>query len=284
MSKQFKLAVAFCAVIAAPALAQDTTATDVTADTVVATVNGVEITLGHLIAARKTLPAQYLQLPDDVLFNGILDQMIQQQALAEIGEGEIDKRDELVIANERRAYLASSVLDDAATAAVTDETLQKAYDARYALAEPTTEYNAAHILVTTEEDAMAIKEELDNGADFTAIAKEKSTGPSGPNGGELGWFGPGMMVKPFEDAVIALEPGQISGPVQTEFGWHVIKLNETRIAEAPSLDDVRAELENEIAEAAVQARIREVTDAATVERATDGIDPSVLKNEALIEE
>lgn len=284
MSKQFKLAMAFCAVIAAPALAQDTTATDVTADTVVATVNGVEITLGHLIAARKTLPAQYLQLPDDVLFNGILDQMIQQQALAEIGEGEIDKRDELVIANERRAYLASSVLDDAATAAVTDETLQKAYDARYALAEPTTEYNAAHILVTTEEDAMAIKEELDNGADFTAIAKEKSTGPSGPNGGELGWFGPGMMVKPFEDAVIALEPGQISGPVQTEFGWHVIKLNETRIAEAPSLDDVRAELENEIAEAAVQARIREVTDAATVERATDGIDPSVLKNEALIEE
>ncbi|WP_343080360.1 peptidylprolyl isomerase [Ostreiculturibacter nitratireducens] len=284
MSKQFKLAMAFCAVIAAPALAQDTTATDVTADTVVATVNGAEITLGHLIAARKTLPAQYLQLPDDVLFNGILDQMIQQQALAEIGEGEIDKRDELVIANERRAYLASSVLDDAATAAVTDETLQKAYDARYALAEPTTEYNAAHILVTTEEDAMAIKEELDNGADFTAIAKEKSTGPSGPNGGELGWFGPGMMVKPFEDAVIALEPGQISGPVQTEFGWHVIKLNETRIAEAPSLDDVRAELENEIAEAAVQARIREVTDAATVERATDGIDPSVLKNEALIEE
>lgn len=279
MSKQVKLALAFCAAFAAPTWAED-----VTADTVVATVNGTEITLGHMIAARKTLPAQYLTLPDDVLFKGILDQIIQQQALAEIGESQITKRDELVMANDRRAYLAGSVLDDTAIAAATDEALQKAYDERYAKAEPSKEFNAAHILVETEEDAKALKAEIDGGADFTALAKEKSTGPSGPNGGELGWFGLGMMVKPFEDAVVTLEPGQVSAPVQTEFGWHIIKLNETRMAAAPDFESVRAELETEIQQAAVEARIAEVTGAATVTRAVEGIDPAILKDDTLIDQ
>ncbi len=264
-------------VFAAPARSED-----VTAKTVVATVNGTEITLGHMIAARKTLPAQYQALADDVLFEGILDQIIQQSALAQSAGTTIKLRDALVMENERRAYLAGSVLDDAAAAAVTDAALEAAYAERFASAEPSKEFSAAHILVETEEEAKALKAQLDEGADFTALAKEKSTGPSGPNGGELGWFGLGAMVKPFEDAVLTLEPGQVSDPVQTQFGWHVVKLNETRMAEAPSLDAVRAELQAEIQQKAVEALVADITKAATVEKMVEGIDPALIKNEALL--
>ena len=146
-----------------------------------------------------------------------------------------------------------------------------------------TRARARHILVETEEEAKALKAELDGGADFAALAKDKSTGPSGPNGGDLGWFGLGMMVKPFEDAVLALEPGQVSDPIQTQFGWHVIKLNETRMAEIPSLDDSRAELEGDLRSKAVEARVVSLTDNATIEKMVEGIDKSVLRNTALLD-
>lgn len=280
MPKQTMRALALCALAAAaPAAAQD-----VTADTVVATVDGVEITIGHMIAARDTLPPQYLALPDDVLFTGILDQIIQQTALARIGEENITRRDRLVIENERRAYLAGVVLDATAAAAVTEDAIAEAYAQRYSGAEPSKEFNAAHILVETRDEAAQIKTEIDGGADFTAMAKERSVGPSGPNGGELGWFGTGMMVKPFEDVVILLEPGEVSDPVETQFGWHVIRLNETRIVEAPALDEVREELASEIQNRALQDRLTEATAAVTVTRSTDGVDPAVLKERALIEE
>jgi peptidyl-prolyl cis-trans isomerase C len=258
-------------------------AADPTADTVVAVVNGQEITLGHMISTRESLPAQYQELEDAVLFDGILEQLIQQTALAEEGEGNLTKRDLLALENQRRTYLAGAVLDKSADSAVTEEALNAAYDAKFAAAEPSKEFSAAHILVETEEEAKALKAELDGGADFAALAKDKSTGPSGPNGGDLGWFGLGMMVKPFEDAVLALEPGQVSDPIQTQFGWHVIKLNETRMAEIPSLDDSRAELEGDLRSKAVEARVVSLTDNATIEKMVEGIDKSVLRNTALLD-
>lgn len=256
-------------------------AEDPTADTVVAKVNDTEITLGQMIALRETLPAQYLQLGDDTLFNGILDQLIQQTVLA--AEATPTKKDELKLENQRVGYLAGTVLEATAGAAVTDEAVKAAYDAKYASAEPSKEFHAAHILVATEDEAKAIKEDLDKGAEFNALAKEKSTGPSGPNGGDLGWFSAGMMVKPFEDAVMALKPGEISGPVQTEFGWHIIKLDEVRDAEVPSMDEARDELSGDIREKAVEARVAEVTGAAQIEKMTDGIDPAIIKNEQLFD-
>ena len=151
-----------------------------------------------------------------------------------------------------------------------------AKDGHDSSATPGKEFNAAHILVETEEEAKALKAELDGGADFATLAKEKSVGPSGPNGGDLGWFGVGMMVKPFEDAVVGLEPGQVSDPVQTQFGWHVIKLNETRDAAAPSLDEKREELEGELRSAAVESHVRELTEGAEIVKMVDGIDPAIL--------
>ena len=258
-------------------------AADPTADTVVATVNGTDITLGHMIAMRDSLPPQYLQLDDKTLFDGILDQIIQQVALSDTVEGKLTKRNTLMLDNQRRGYLAGVVLDDAAQAAVTDEAVEALFKERYSATEPGKEYNAAHILGATEDEAKALKAEVEGGADFTALAKEKSTGPSGPNGGDLGWFGVGMMVKPFEDAVIGMEPGQVSDPVQTEFGWHIIKLNEVRNAEAPKIEDVRDELAGELQGKAVEAKVTELTEAAKIEKMAEGIDPAILKNSTLID-
>lgn len=252
-----------------------------TADTVVAKVNGTEITLGQMIALRDTLPAQYLQLGDDTLFEGILDQLIQQTALA--AKAKPSKREELTLENQRVGYLAGTVLENTAGAAITDEALKAAYDAKYAAAEPSKEFRAAHILVKTEDEAKAIKDQIDKGADFTALAKEKSTGPSGPNGGDLGWFSVGMMVQPFEDAVKALKPGEVSGPVETEFGWHIIKLDEVRDAAVPSMEDARDDLAGDIRQKAVEARVSEVTGAAKIEKMTDGIDPAIIKAENIFD-
>ncbi|NEX48041.1 peptidylprolyl isomerase [Pseudotabrizicola algicola] len=272
---------ASCAVVGAmsvPALAQDTTA-----DTVVATVNGTEITLGHMIALRESLPQQYQALPDDVLFNGILDQLIQQTAL-EQSVTDIAKRDRLALENDRRGYISGVALQAVIAGAVNDESLQAAYDAKFANAEPQTEYNAAHILVDSEEKAAELKAQLDGGADFAELARANSTDVgSGANGGDLGWFGLGMMVKPFEDAVIAAEVGKVAGPVQSDFGYHLILVKETRIAAAPTLDEMRDQLAAEIERAAVDAHIKSLTDAADVSRPGEGLDPTLLRDATLLD-
>ena len=271
----FLSSLALAAAVALPVAAQD----EPGVDTVVATVNDTEITLGHMLVARVTLPQQYQQLPDDVLFKGILDQLVQQTALADSFTGELPPRVTLSIENETRSLTAGEAIEGVMAEDVSDEELQAAYDAQYKDAEPEQEFNASHILVETKEEADAIKSELDGGADFAEVAKEKSTGPSGPGGGSLGWFGPGMMVPAFEEAVAGMEAGSVSDPVETQFGWHVIKLNETRTAEAPALEDVREELETQVRQTKVQTAIESITEAAEVDRsAAEGIDPTVLKN------
>ena len=253
-----------------------------TMDTVVATVDGHEITLGQMIITRAQLPAQYQQLPDDVLFKGILDQLIQQQLLADQVEG-MPKRVAAALANEERSMLAGEAIDDLAKVAVTEEAIQADYAAMFADAAPETEYNASHILVATEEEINAAKARIDAGEDFAAVATEISTDTSGPGGGSLGWFGKGMMVPEFENAVIALEPGQVSEPVQTQFGWHLVKLNETREKEQPSLDELRGEIVAKLEEQAIQAALAELESAATVTRPEEGaFDPALIKNMDLL--
>lgn len=262
-----------------PASAQD--APD--ANSVIASVNGVEITLGQMIMARTTLPQQYLSLPDEVLFNGILDQLIQQSVLAQTVGEDIPRNVQIALENERRALLAASVVDDILKDAVIDEALQKAYDEAFANAEPTREWNASHILVETEEEAAALITRLNAGEEFAALAQEASSDSSAASGGQLGWFESGMMVPDFEAAVVALDVGAVSTPVQTQFGWHVVKLNETRLRDVPTLEQVVDELRPQVERAAVQARLDELTAAATVERPGVGIDPALIKNLDLLE-
>jgi peptidyl-prolyl cis-trans isomerase C len=253
------------------------------AQTVVATVNGSDITLGQVIALRETLPQEYQSLADDVLFKGILEQLIQQTALAQSQEDKLTARDDVMIANQRRTYMSGAALQAVVAEAVTDATIQAAYDAKYKGSAPLIEYHASHILVATEEQAKDLKAQLDGGADFAELAKANSTDGSAAGGGDLGWFGPGMMVKPFEDAVIALQPGQVSAPVQTQFGWHLILLAETRDAAAPPLADVSAELSAELQRQAIEAHVTAITEAATVTR-VEGIDPTVVRSQTLFDE
>ncbi len=272
------LATMFVIGTAFPSFAQE-----VSSDTVLATVNGQDITMGHLIATRQSLPDQYQALPDEVLFEGILEQLIQQTLLSQ-AMGELSGRIELELENERRALIAGEKLDEVMADAVTDEALQAAYDETYANAVPETEFNASHILVDTQEKAAELVTMLEEGADFAALAKENSTGPSGPNGGELGWFGAGMMVEPFEEAVLSLTTGQVSAPVETQFGWHVIKLNETREKAAPTLEDVREELVSKIQDDAVETALAALLEGATIERTDlEGIDPASLRMDELLD-
>ncbi len=261
--------------LALPMAAQD----EPNLNTVVATVNGTDITLGHMLVARATLPEQYQQLPDEVLFQGILDQLVQQTALVGTFTGELPPRVTLSIENETRSLTAGEVVEQVMAADLDEADVQAAYDEQYENAEAGDEYNASHILVETEEEAKAIKEELDNGADFAEMAREKSTGPSGPGGGSLGWFGKGMMVPTFEAAVVDMAIGAVSEPVETQFGWHLIMLNEKRKTEAPTLESVREELELQVRQTRVQTRIEEITAEADVDRtAAETIDPKVLQN------
>ncbi|GGB90141.1 peptidylprolyl isomerase [Marivita lacus] len=272
---------ALALMLALPVQAQDT----LSADSVVATINGTEITLGHMLMIRASLPDQYQQLPDEVLWDGILDQIVQQTVLSQQDSGEESRRVQLALENERRALMAAQVIEDIVDDAVTDEAVQALYEETYLQGEPTEEFNASHILVATQEEAAAIAEEVRGGADFATVAQEKSTGPSGPNGGQLGWFGPGMMVPEFQTAVEGMEIGAISDPVQTQFGWHVIKLNEKRVQAAPELASVREELEATLSQDAVSQRIDELTASADVTRtAKEEVDTSVLSNLGLLEE
>ena len=258
--------------------------THAAADTVVATVNGTDITLGHMIVLKQRLPAQYQQLSPDVLFEGILDQLVQQTLLGQQVEA-LSQGSQLVLENETRSLRAAEEIQRISDGALSDEALQRAYEEAFAGLEPETEYNASHILVATEEEAQALVEQLEGGADFATLARENSTGPSGPNGGELGWFGKGAMVEPFETAVIALEPEAISAPVQTQFGWHVIRLNETRLTEAPALEEVRGELADVLRREAIENRITELTAGAEIERTAAGeIDPAVLNDISIVTE
>ncbi|RXV70083.1 peptidylprolyl isomerase [Roseovarius sp. A46] len=263
-----------------PAAAQD----EPPLDTVMATVGETEITLGHMLVLRGTLPEQYNQIPPDVLFRGVLDQLVQQELLSQSHEGALSRVAQLRLDNEQRAIAASEVIGEITGEAVTDEALQAAYDSEYTGAAEETEYRASHILVETEEEAQALVEEIAGGANFAALAQEHSTGPSGPSGGELGWFGAGVMVPEFSEAVTALDVGEVSDPVKTQFGWHVIKLNETRAKEKPALADVRDELADTLRRQALDAHVAQLEANSAVDRSgSDGMDPALINRFDLLE-
>ncbi|SNR38675.1 peptidylprolyl isomerase [Puniceibacterium sediminis] len=273
------LAITFALSAGMPVQAQDAP----TADTVVATVNGVEITLGHMLVTRAGLPEQYNELPSTVLWEGVMDQLIQQSVLAHSDGTTESKGIKLALENQRRAMLASEAITKIAEDSIDEAAIKAAYEANYARANMGTEFDASHILVETEEEAQAIEEELKAGGDFAVLAKEKSTGPSGPNGGALGWFGAGMMVEPFQKAVEALKPGEVSAPVQTQFGWHVIKLNDARTKSAPPLEEVRDQIVEQLQKAAVEDAISGLLAKADITRtAPEAIDTAVIDDLELV--
>ncbi|MGB0252108.1 MAG: peptidylprolyl isomerase [Paracoccaceae bacterium] len=250
----------------------------VDSDVVVATVNGEEIKMGHVVMVYDTLPQQYKSLPAEQVFQGIVEQIIQQTVLAQAAANPNSKYIEFAVDNERRILTASQMIDEITTEATSEDKLQAYYDARYQSVDLGREYNASHILVESEEEAKDLIVKLSDGADFAALAQEFSTGPSGPNGGSLGWFGQGRMVAPFEQAVMSLTVGEVSPlPVQTQFGWHVIILNDMRAVQAPAFEEVSGEIAAELQRVAIEERVKVMVDGAAVVR----VDQSTLNVDAV---
>lgn len=244
-------------------------------DTVVATVSGTELTIGHMLDVKRQLPEQYQTLEGSVLFNGIIDQLIQQELLS----GTITDDPSWLgtaMENQRRNILSSVVINALRANAITEDTLQTAYASKFPEGSGEQEYKASHILVETEQEVRDLLVMLDDGADFGGLATEHSIGPSGPRGGDLGWFGKGQMVTPFENAVMGMDTGTYVGPVQTQFGYHLIFLNDRRVTAPPPFEDVRGELEVEIQNAAVEDHLRGLIANADVVMSDGTIDPSVL--------
>lgn len=165
-------------------------------------------------------------------------------------------------------------------ASIDEQRLRSAYETQY-VTEPKTEYKARHILVKTEDEAKGVISELEGGADFAALATEKSVGPSAKSGGDLGWFARDAMVKPFADAVASMESGQFSKvPVQTQFGYHVILSEGTRTAPPPAFESVQESLRATVQQDLVEDFIENTRAAADVRVLVDLED----KDEAETEE
>lgn len=160
---------------------------------------------------------------------------------------------------QKHGALAQAVAQDyLANVTVTEEEILAEYSEQIKLAPPL-QFKARHILVTTQSEAVDLITELDGGANFEELAKEKSTGPSGPNGGDLGWFAPDQMVAPFSNAVAILEDGQYTpDPVQTQFGWHVILREESRENQPPTIESVRDAINQQVQQKKLQAHIAEL--------------------------
>jgi peptidyl-prolyl cis-trans isomerase C len=215
-------------------------------DKVVATVDGQPITEAELALAETELDPQFAQLPADQKRAAALSAMIEIRLMAAesekagVSESEDFKRRMEFL---RLRALHSQFVADSVANEVTDESVRARYDQEIAAAPAENEIRASHILVKTEDEAKAIIEQLDGGADFAEIAKEKSTDGAAQQGGDLGYFSRGRMVPEFEQAVFALDVGQHSKePVQTQFGFHVIKVTDKRPQQPPAFEQVRTQI------------------------------------------
>ena len=265
---------AFCS----PALAQDQETAD---NPVVATVDGTEIYRSDVEAVMRTLPEQMRQAPIDQLYPRLLDRVIDFKLLeveAENSDLADDPELQPALAQARAAVLRDAMLRKKVEEGSTDEALKARYEEmKSAEGFSYEEVHARHILLASEDDAKAVIEELDGGADFEALAKEKSTGPSAPNGGDLGYFQKGAMVPEFGEAAFSMDVGSTSAePVQTQFGFHVIKVEDKRQVE-PSFEETEPQIRQDVARDIVTALVEDLREGVEIERFNMDGSPMVVE-------
>ncbi|WP_282604193.1 peptidylprolyl isomerase [Pelagibius sp. Alg239-R121] len=262
---------AFCALsvaFALPVQAQDSGAGD---DPVVARVGGEDILQSEVLALAQNLPPQQ-QSQIALIFPQLIEQVIDLRLVGKAGRDAGLADDEEV--RERVMRAESQIISQIYVlreieAQVTDEKIRAEYDKFVTENPPQKEIRARHILVEEEDQAKNLIVELDGGADFAALAGEHSTGPSGSQGGDLGFFGEGQMVPEFSEAAFAMEAGQHSKePVKTQFGWHVIKVEESRLGEQPAFEDMEADLRSELSRGAYQDIVAKLREGAEIEIVT----------------
>lgn len=236
----------------------------------VVTINGEGSTLNLVGSIINQLPDELRRQPLQSYYDKVIDDIIDTKLTADAARASGLADNPLLRELARRAQdrvLAEAWLNEAIRERITDAMIDQRYNALVADTDSRTEVRARHILVETREGAEAAIKRLDNGEDFAAIAKQISTGPSGPDGGDLGYFRRGAMVPSFEAASFGMEPGAHSPtPVQTQFGWHVIKVEDRRVAPAPVLDEVREQLINSLSVREAGTVIAELRSKAEIER------------------
>ena len=244
-------------------------------DTVVARVGGEEIHLSDMAEAAQTLPEEVRSMPPAVLYPMLLDQMIDRKALVLAARKQGLDKDPAVqrsIAHATDQALQNALLTRDIGPSVTEEAIRARYDKTIANKPGEEEVHARHILVPDEATAKKVIAELDHGGDFTALAKKYSTDPAAQQGGDLGFFKKADMVPEFAAAAFALKPGEVTqSPVHTQFGWHVIKLDEKRVAPPPAFEQSRDEIRQQIIQEGVRADLEKLKVGLPIEKyAMDG--------------
>src|SRR6516162_1090167 len=243
-------------------------------NTVVARVDGSELHLSDVEAAQQNLPPQAQKMPIEQIYAALLDRLVDGMLITEAGrKAHLDQDPEVQQRLKRYEdrLIQEAYLNKAIKAAETEDQLKARYQSFAKEKAGREEVHARHVLVKTEAEAKSVIGELDKGADFAELAKKYSTDPGGSSGGDLGYFGHDDMVKEFADAAFALPAGQYTKiPVKSQFGWHVIRVEDHRAGKPPSFEEARQEVSQLVARDVVEAELKGLRSAARIE--TFGLD------------
>lgn len=276
------LGAAFAAMIAAPTLAQtppnvarqETPPPALDPSTELAKVNGASITAGDVVTASEDLEQSMSSMTEAQRRDYVLNVLIDMKLVAQAAEkAKVDQTDDF---KKRLEYLKDrslyeQYLQEEAKKSLTEDKLRALYEETAKNLKPEDEVRARHILVKTEDEAKKVEARLAKGEDFAKLAGELSTDPgSGKQGGDLGFFGRGQMVPVFEEVAFKLEPGKVSEPVKSQFGWHVIKLEEKRTRPVPPFEQVRPQIENYVLRTAQQDLVLKLRNESKIDRTEAG--------------
>src|ERR1700745_3842771 len=245
-------------------------------DKVLAKVNGAEIRQSDVALAEEELGPSLAQMDPSTKEENVLAFLIDMKIVAKAAEDKkVADSDDFKkrMAFTRNRLLMDSLLATEGKAATTPDAMKKVYEDASKQISGEQEVHARHILVETEDDAKAVKAELDKGADFAELAKKKSKDPGASDGGDLGFFTKDQMVPEFSAVAFALEPGKISDPVKTQFGWHIIKVEEKRNRKAPEFDQVKSQIETYVTRKAQADYVANRREAAKSERGEPATTP-----------
>src|SRR3954454_1901810 len=239
------------------------------ANPVLAKVNGAEIRQSDVALAEEELGPSLAQMDPATKKENVLAFLIDMKIVAKAAEDKkIENSEDFKkrLAFTRNRLLMDSLLASEGKAATTDEAMKKVYEDASKQITGEQEVHARHILVETEDEAKAIAEDLKKGADFAELAKKKSKDPGASDGGDLGFFTKDQMVPEFSAVAFVLEPGKVSDPVKTQFGWHIIKVEEKRTRKAPDFEQVKPQIETYVVRRAQADYVAKLRTAAKVER------------------
>jgi peptidyl-prolyl cis-trans isomerase C len=239
------------------------------ANPVLAKVNGAEIRQSDLALAEEELGPSLAQMDPSTKKENVLAFLIDMKIVAKAAETKkIEDRDDFKarLAFTRNRLLMDNLLAVEGKAATTEDAMKKVYEEAAKQIEGEQEVHARHILVESEDEAKAIAADLKKGADFAELAKKKSKDPGASDGGDLGFFTKDQMVPEFSTVAFALEPGKISDPVKSQFGWHIIKVEEKRSRKAPDFEQVKSQIETYVTRKAQADYVAKLRETAKVER------------------